>query len=55
VKPVHQKAMPVLLLGKDECETSMTAPMAEALELQQPVPDGSLEIVATGSQRDTAV
>jgi putative SOS response-associated peptidase YedK len=52
VKSVHQKAMPVLLLTKDERETWMTALSAEALGLQRSAPDGSLTIVATGSTSD---
>jgi hypothetical protein len=30
----------------------MTAPLAEALKLQRPLPDGALRIVATGSPTD---
>lgn len=54
VAPVHEKAMPVLLLSKNERETWMTAPTAEALELQRPAPDGTLKVVATGSTKDAA-
>jgi hypothetical protein len=32
----------------------MTAPAAEALELQRPLPDGSLKIVAKGVKKDEA-
>jgi putative SOS response-associated peptidase YedK len=38
----------VILTTTDEVETWMTAPPDEALELQRPLPDGSLQIVARG-------
>ena len=52
VAPVHEKAMPVLLLGREACEFWLMGSIAEALALQQPAPDGTLRIVATGSRRD---
>ena len=55
VAPVHEKAMPVLLLDQAERETWLKAPMNEALALQGPAPDGSLKVVATGSRQDTAI
>jgi putative SOS response-associated peptidase YedK len=54
VAPVHPKAMPVILTTEAEREAWMTAPAAEALELQRPLPDGTLEIVATGEKEDAA-
>jgi hypothetical protein len=30
----------------------MTAPAEEALNLQRPLPDGALKIVATGAKKD---
>jgi hypothetical protein len=33
-------------------DTWMTAPTAEALKLQRPLPDGALRIVANGSKTD---
>ena len=52
VKPIHPKAMPVILTTEAEIERWMTAPAAEALELQRPLPDDALEIVAQGERQD---
>jgi putative SOS response-associated peptidase YedK len=52
VEPVHPKAMPVILTRLEEIETWLTAPAEEALELQRPLPDGALKIVATGVKKD---
>lgn len=45
VKPVHSKAMPVMLTSWDECETWLNEPIGEAIQLQQPLPEGRLVIV----------
>jgi putative SOS response-associated peptidase YedK len=45
VRPIHPKAMPVLLTREDEVETWLTAPIEEAIKLQRPLPDGDLMIV----------
>jgi putative SOS response-associated peptidase YedK len=55
VGPIHPKAMPVILTKPEEIETWMTAPPAEALKLQRPLPDGVLSIVARGEKKDEAV
>lgn len=52
VGPVHPKAMPVILTTAAEYDAWMTAPIPEALELQRPLPDGLLEIVARGEKQD---
>jgi putative SOS response-associated peptidase YedK len=52
VAPIHPKAMPVILTTETEIETWLTAPAEEALKLQRPLPDGVLEIVATGEKED---
>jgi putative SOS response-associated peptidase YedK len=52
VGAIHPKAMPVILRTRDEIDLWLTAPTAEALALQRPLPDGALRIVARGSKRD---
>jgi len=52
VGAIHPKAMPVILTTPDEIELWMTAPTAEALQLQRPLPDGALKIVARGAKED---
>jgi putative SOS response-associated peptidase YedK len=54
VGAIHPKATPVILTTPDEVETWMTAPPDEALQLQRPLPDGSLRIVARGVKEDPA-
>lgn len=54
VAPVHPKAMPVILTQPDEWRRWLTAPAPEALELQRPLPDGMLQIVAEGVREDAA-
>jgi hypothetical protein len=51
VKSVHAKAMPVILMTPEEMDAWMTAPTAEALSLQRPLPDETLRIVAQGRRR----
>jgi len=52
VAPVHPKAMPVLLLTEADRETWLTAPAVEALKLQRPASDASVQIVARGQKQD---
>ena len=52
VKPVHPKAMPVILTTSAEVEQWLTAPAAEALDLQRPLPNEGLKIVAEGERAD---
>jgi len=52
VGPVHPKAMPVILTTPEECDVWMSAPAAEALQLQRPLAEGLLSIVARGEKRD---
>lgn len=55
VAPIHPKAMPVVLTTSEEIETWMSAPSADALKLQRPLPDGALRIVARGLRQDGGV
>jgi putative SOS response-associated peptidase YedK len=52
VGAVHPKAMPVILNSAEEIETWLTAPAADALKLQRPLPTGALRIVAQGEKKD---
>lgn len=54
VAPVHPKAMPVILTEPDEWRQWLTAPAPEALQLQRPLSDGMLQIVAEGVHEDAA-
>jgi putative SOS response-associated peptidase YedK len=46
------KAMPALLRTAEEIDRWLAAPVEDALELQRPLPDGTLEIVAVGQRQD---
>ena len=52
VKPIHPKAMPVILTESDEIETWLTAPWEDAKALQRPLPNGKLKVVAVGKKSD---
>jgi putative SOS response-associated peptidase YedK len=52
VRPIHAKAMPLILTSEADCETWLTGPVEDALALQLPAPDDLLRIVATGSRTD---
>lgn len=51
VKPIHAKAMPVILTTAEEMEAWLTAPVEEALRLQRPLPADMLRIVARGEKQ----
>jgi len=48
----HPKAMPVILTTRQGIDLWMTAPVQEALKLQQPLPEDGLVIVARGVKSD---
>ena len=53
VKPVHPKAMPVILTTKEEIETWMSAEWSEAKDLQRPLDDDLLfDVLESESEKD---
>jgi putative SOS response-associated peptidase YedK len=52
VGAIHPKAMPVILTTPQEIDTWMTAPAEEALQLQRPLADDAIVIVARGKRED---
>jgi putative SOS response-associated peptidase YedK len=49
---VHPTAMPVILTRPEVWAQWLSAPTPRALELQRPLPDGELDIVAEGARAD---
>ena len=54
IAPIHPKAMPVILTTPEEVNLWLAADMPKALELQRPLPDDALKIVASGEKEDRA-
>jgi putative SOS response-associated peptidase YedK len=52
VRPVHAKAMPVILTTPEACDAWLTGSVEAALGMQCPLPPEGLRIVATGARAD---
>jgi putative SOS response-associated peptidase YedK len=52
VRPIHAKAMPVLLTTDDEWNTWLDGSLEQAITLQRPLPNELLRIVVTGEKSD---
>jgi putative SOS response-associated peptidase YedK len=52
VAPIHPKAMPVILTTPEEVDLWLLGDASKALELQRPLPDDALRIVASGEKED---
>jgi putative SOS response-associated peptidase YedK len=52
VRPIHAKAMPVILTSEADREAWLTAAVEEALKLQSSLPNEALRVVATGEKED---
>jgi len=52
VRPIHPKAIPVILTTPEECDVWLRAPWDEAGTLQRPLLDGVLKIIASGERED---
>jgi putative SOS response-associated peptidase YedK len=52
VRPIHPKAMPVILKTPAEMDTWLTAPWGEVAPMQKPLSDGALSVVARNIRAD---
>jgi putative SOS response-associated peptidase YedK len=52
VRPIHAKAMPVLLTSEHEWDAWLMGSIEDAIALQKPLPNELLRIVAKGEKVD---
>ena len=52
VAPIHPNSMPVILTTPTEVDLWLLADAPKALELQRPLPDDALRVVASGEKED---
>jgi putative SOS response-associated peptidase YedK len=52
VRPIHAKAMPVILTKPEEFDVWLDGPVNDAIALQRPLPHELLRMVATGEKSD---
>jgi putative SOS response-associated peptidase YedK len=55
IRPIHAKAMPVLLTAEREFDTWLDAPVNDGMALHRPLSNDLLRIVATGQKNDRAL
>lgn len=55
VKPIHQDAMPVLLLSQDDADVWMSAPWDEAQHLVHPAPDDAIMVTSREAYGSTII
>ena len=52
VRPIHPKAMPVILKTPAEMEAWLMAPWGEVAQMQKPLTDGAIMVVARNIRAD---